>query len=174
MVEIERKWLLTNRPPINLKIFTKDECYEIIQYYLKEKNNNTTERIRHIKKQNKNIIENVYIYTKKTYIAGQIGQQEKEYLITKEAFDSYKKSAISIIQKKRYQKNIDNITWCLDIFSNINIILLEAEIVVDEHDAKNKEKWLLKQPVNKIFLKHIIKEVTNIKEFSNKKLAKKL
>lgn len=108
--EIERRFLVKNLP--NLENVEKKE---IVQYYL---NDNVT-RIRRINDD--------YILTQKS--GSGIIRTEIEYSISKDHFNSLKKSAIGYIMKTRYFIPLNDLTIELDIFEGElkGIIICEVE-----------------------------------------------
>jgi CYTH domain-containing protein len=168
-IEIERKWVL-KKNPVSLE-YEPHEVFSIVQFYLKSESDTITERVRSIRQLVNGEVLEKYIYTKKEFIPGQVGQPEEEKEISESEFDKLRKNATGIIQKDRYRRKIGEITWFVDVFNNINLVLLEGEIVARETEAKEKEEWLMKQPIDEMFSDLVIMEVTGMREFSNSRLS---
>lgn len=164
-IEIERKFLLRRKP----RIFNSEEydLAEISQQYLNNDNPNITERIRSI--HGKDITK--YIHTKKTSIEDSIGDFEDENEITFEKFCKLETETHSYITKDRYTLVIGRITWCIDIYSNINLVMAEAEIISNEENLKEDEEYLMNIEIPDFITKELIIEVTGNRKFSNRSLA---
>lgn len=159
-LEIEKKYLLKNLPNVDF-----DDVLSISQYYIKREN--IWERYR--KSVNLKGEVKYYKTIKKKVRMGV--SNESEWYITEEDFNEqvsecYKPTSNSkFISKKRYIKYVeDGLKWEIDDFEDIKLIMAEIEIPDIEHFVFIPD-WLIG---------YKIKEVTNHKEFSNRRLAKKI
>lgn len=159
--EIERKFLLKNLPKVKY-----DDIQLIYQYYL-ENDGDKTDRIRKVSSDDKII----YLRTRKLKVSS-LANEEEEFEITHEEYEALKKLSVSKIIKKRHVIKYGEYKWEIDLFTNIDLILCELEIVTSSKD--NLEK--ISEEINKIeipeFIKrNLITEVTGQYEFSNISLS---
>lgn len=155
--EIERKFLLKNIP-----VFGKNKWtyLDIRQFYFMING----ERIRYRESIDENN-KTTYYYTKKKFISAGIND-ELEYEITKREFWKTFKSSKnkSIIEKTRFIYKYKGFKFEIDKYVDMKLVVMEVEL-------KNIKQ---KIPFPPFIKKEIIVEVTNIKEFGNFNLSKKL
>lgn len=166
-IETERRFLLKSLP-CGLS-GGKDTAFYIHQYYLTDKDDEKTERVRHSCEEdwltgmmgNKH----VYTHTVKERVSD-MSATEVEREITSEEFNELRKNAKRMIQKRRLIYKRDGVTWEIDDYDYNGDMLLLAEVELPSEDFDLKiPKWL-----DDI----IIMEVTGMKQFSNSNLADEL
>ncbi len=154
-LEIERKFLLKRMP----KPMFYDRALEITQYYLPKDEGGYTVRIRET-------IGNgtrTYHLTKKKYINPTVNE-EIEKQIGGGEFNHLKKKALTMLSKKRYLYTIDNLTWEIDEFNGMRLIIAEIELPSEDYNLKMPE----------VITDVLIKEVSGIKEFYNQELSEEV
>jgi len=153
MLEIERKFLLRRIPELKF-----DSLQFIKQLYIWNNHMKEFERYRKVTSD----FGINYFYTFKTRISHGI-QEEFEHEIDKKEFDKVLKSKKydKIITKKRMIFKDGEITWEIDDFENVKLIVAEVELP--------KETYRLKIP--KQIKNEMIIEVTGMTEFFNDNLA---
>tara|TARA_R110000772_G_scaffold20466_5_gene56933 strand:+ start:92829 stop:93323 length:495 start_codon:yes stop_codon:yes gene_type:complete len=158
--EIERKFLLKNLPEVKY-----DKILLIYQYYL-EDDGDWTDRIRKISSSDGII----YLRTRKLKVS-RLANEEDEIEITIEEYEEIKKSAVSKVIKKRHVINYGDYKWEVDLFTNINIILCELEIVTtkDKLDEMTDKLSNIEMPL--FIQRNLITEVSDMTNFSNKSLS---
>ena len=158
--EIERKFLLKNLPDVKY-----DKTYLIYQYYL-EDDGDWTDRIRKISSSD----EIVYLRTRKLKVS-KLANEEDEFEITIEEYEELKKSSISKVVKKRHLINYGDYKWEVDVFTNINLILCELEIVTTKDKLDEMTEKLSNMELPLFIKRNLITEVSDMRKFSNKSLS---
>jgi len=158
-IETERKWILRKDtkliqiPDITYHIFQK---YAVNGWRYREQSEISGFSIR-------NGIDTyhdpIYYKTKKTPV-GKGANEEEEYEITKEEFDSCG-SIKSSISKFRHVYKIGELKFEVDVFNGIHLVILEVELISLEQNFD----------MPKFLQDLIIYEVTGIKEFNNSSLS---
>jgi len=151
-LEIERKFLLKKLP----KDMFYDQALEITQYYLPNDKDGYTVRIRVQTRGDKK----VFFLTKKKYI-NPTTNEEIETTISSSEFKELKESAITVINKVRYLHEIDGLTWEIDSFVGLTIIIAEIELPSEDFQLE------IPQTISDV----TIMEVSGIKPFYNKELS---
>ena len=125
-LEIERKYLLKYNP-LNLGEF--DNLLRITQLYLPKDENGYTVRYRYVTDTNDNVR---YIKTLKKYVTD-FTREEIETDITKGEYEEAEKKAVSEISKLRYELIDGDLTWQIDNFINIKMVVAEVELPSENH-----------------------------------------
>jgi CYTH domain-containing protein len=154
-LEIERKFLLKRMP----KPMFYDRALEITQYYLPKDEDGYTVRIRETVG-NGTI---VYHLTKKKCINPMVNE-EIEKRIDGDEFNHLKKKALTVLSKKRYLYTIDDLTWEIDEFNGMHLIIAEIELPSEDYNLV----------VPKVIEGVLIKEVSGTKEFYNQQLSEEV
>jgi CYTH domain-containing protein len=149
-LEIERRFLLKKIPKVEFNTATV-----IRQGYMTEKDNGKTERARVTED-----YKTEYFYTPKTPITN-MSAREWEEEISEEKFKEYEANFLREIRKVRYYKSDNDLTWEIDEYDDISLVIAEIELPSEDYDLQIPE-WL--EP-------YIIMEITEFKEFSNSNLA---
>jgi CYTH domain-containing protein len=159
-LEIERKFLLKSVPDIN-----PSEIIKIEQFYYKN-SSGIWERAR---SWDSDVNDTKYIHTVKKSVSKGVNLED-EYFMTKDEFNKFKKHCLTVaeyrhISKERWIYPDGNLYWEVDVFnSGYNLIIAEIEIPIKSYKLNIpdfiKEKMLL--------------EVTEMKQFSNRSLSKKI
>jgi CYTH domain-containing protein len=153
-LEIERKYLLKYNP-LNLGEF--DNLLRITQLYLPKDENGYTVRYRYVTDTNDNVR---YIKTLKKYVTD-FTREEIETDITKGEYEEAEKKAVSEISKLRYELIDGDLTWQIDNFINIKMVVAEVELPSENHTFDIPEH----------IENAIVAEVTGVEGFSNESLA---
>ena len=153
-LEIERKYLLKYNP-LNLGEF--DNLLRITQLYLPKDENGYTVRYRYVTDTNDNVR---YIKTLKKYVTD-FTREEIETDITKGEYEEAEKKAVSEISKLRYELIDGDLTWQIDSFVNIKMVLAEVKLP--------SESLIFDIPEH--IENAIVAEVTGVEGFSNESLA---
>jgi CYTH domain-containing protein len=155
-VEIERKIILKYVPDIEY-----DEILDITQYYIKKK---VWERFRKSVNQDGDI---TYVKTiKKTLRAGaslenedEISEEEYERMVTMCKSGDFQSRVISKLRHIKYVE--DDLKWEIDEFKDVTLVIAEIEIPTDDYEIKYPD-----------YIKGtFIKDVTDWKEFNNRRMA---
>jgi len=164
-VELERKFLLKSLPNVDGWEFKK------VHHYYDEKGIRFTQ--------------DTYNNGKSTYrmcIKQDTGQMvarfEEETILNKASFLSVvfnQTTKFKTVRKERYEKTINDIEVCIDVFKNINIVMMEIEKVLDdiEYFELCEKGYDLNTvlPFPEQFKDYLIMEVTHFPEFRNPNLA---
>lgn len=153
--EVERRWLLKAMPDL----MTGVPMTSIAQYYVKE--GDEVVRYRSTIKWGDPEAEPIYYRTTKVKL-GEGEWEETEGVITEEEFNSVglTKDTPRILKSRHYIED-NGLTWELDNFLDMNVVILEVELDDINQDIEIPE----------VFKKYIIMEITGIDEFQNLKLA---
>lgn len=153
-LEIEKKWVIDkDKIPYDL---SKADCFEIKQTYI----NYTPEiRVREIK--NNGVV--WYMMAIKRYVNDDaLTREESDFYITQKEYEStVGKGLDNTIYKKRYQFEVDGLTYAVDIFEGDLEGLAYLEIEFESEELANSFEtpdW-------------IIKDVTNDRRYKNQELA---
>lgn len=156
-LEIERKFLLKRHPHKGLSE-SPDDLVEIQQYYFKNEKG-IWERVRRAHYKESDSI--TYLHTIKRSISPGV-KEEIESEISQEDFFKYLDKCDRGIFKDRYIFNIENgLFWEVDYFHQIDITIAEIELPDIKHKFTTPE----------FIESEILLEVTDIKSFSNRRLA---
>lgn len=153
-LEIEKKWVIDkDKIPYDL---SKADCFEIKQTYI---NYAPEIRVREIK--NNGVI--WYMMAIKRYVNDEaLTREESDFYITKEEYEhTVVKGLDNTIYKKRYQFDVEGLTYAVDIFEGNLEGLAYLEIEFESEELSNSFEtpdW-------------IIKDVTNDRRFKNQELA---
>ena len=158
--EIERKFLLKILP--NVKY---NKTYSIYQYYL-EDDGDWTDRIRKVSSSDAII----YLRTRKLKVS-RLANEEDEFEITREEYEELKKSCVSKVIKKRHVINYGDYKWEVDVFSNINLILCELEMVTTKDKLDEMTEKIANMELPLFIQRNLIIEVSDMTNFSNKSLS---
>lgn len=158
--EVERKFLLKCLPDIKYK-----KIILIHQYYL-ENEDAFSDRVRKTEDGEKI----TYFRTQK-YRKSERAQEEVEDEISEKEFKKLRKTAHSEIIKYRHIIEDNNYTWEIDSFDNIDLVIGEIEIVTDDDHLESVIKEINGFPTPTFISKNLIMEVSDLKPFSNKRLA---
>ncbi|CAG7580208.1 MAG: putative phosphatase [uncultured marine phage] len=161
-IEIERKIILKGVPDIEY-----DQVLNITQYYFKNEEG-IWERFRRSEDQNGEV---TYIKTIKTTISKGISNEDED-IISKDDYKNAKSLCKSgeyesrRISKIRHVKYVDgtDLKWEIDEFTDINITIAEIEIPTLDFEVDFPD----------YITDVMIKEVTGIKEFNNRRMAEVL
>tara|TARA_R110000868_G_scaffold115997_5_gene309345 strand:+ start:418 stop:903 length:486 start_codon:yes stop_codon:yes gene_type:complete len=153
-LEIERKYLLKYNP-LNLGVF--DNLLQITQLYLPKDENGYTVRYRYVTDTNDNVR---YVKTLKKYVTD-FTREEIETDVTKGEYEEAETKAVSEIAKLRYELIDGDLTWQIDSFVNIKMVLAEVELPSEKHVFEIPEH----------IENAIVAEVTGVEGFSNESLA---
>ncbi len=160
-LEIERKYLLKYNP-LNLGGF--DNLLQITQLYLPKDENGYSVRYRYVTDTNAFVSDtndNVrYIKTLKKYVTD-FTREEIETEVTKVEYEEAEKIAVSEISKLRYELIDGDLTWQIDNFVNIKMVVAEVELPSENHTFDIPEH----------IENAIVAEVTGVEGFSNESLA---
>lgn len=151
VIEIERKWVLKRVPSLKW-----DKVIYIYQYY-------TEDGFRYRSERNTSTNITEYFKIKKTVI-GHGTNEEELYSCSLEEFNEKVLNNKKFISKIRHVKNYKDYNLEVDMFTNINLTLMEIELPTID--------FLIKLP--KEVEKVIIDEVTGNLAYNNKKLAEGL
>lgn len=157
-VEIERKIILKNVPNIEY-----DEILNITQYYLKN-SDGIWERFRKTKDHNDIT---TYVRTIKTplrkgaSLEDEIEISKEDYIRSKKMCKSGEFESRRISKVRHVIYTDDNLKWEIDEFDNIKLVIAEIEIPTDDYEVVFPQ----------YIIDNIIKEVTGIKEFNNRKMS---
>lgn len=162
--EIERKFLLKKLPELKY-----EKVIEVEQYYIDTNESGLTKRVRSSKLNG----EVKYYYTEKKFIQtdSTSTNEEIEYEITEEKFEELKKESNSYITKKRHVISDGQRNWEIDLFTNIYLIMAEVEFLATEDNMDKVSKEVKNYQVPNFIAENLIKEVSESKKFSNKRLA---
>jgi CYTH domain-containing protein len=150
-LEFERKFLLVRKPLVRA-----DSIYKIEQHYYDDV------RIRRIRFDNDPHKDKFYHTIKRNIKPGVNFEDEKE--IQRVEFYKYLQNSKSYIAKDRHNYYIGDLKWEIDVFRDINLIIAEVELP--------REDYKLEIPN---FIKDLmVMEVTEFKDFSNKRLSRKV
>lgn len=155
MIEIERRFLLKQLPK------GLGDYKEISQKYFN--NNGVYERIRRIHFPNIKYNHFNYEHIIKTNISPGINNEEHR-VIDSNLFHEINKRCTKEINKRRYLYRIGNLTWEVDHFFTMNLVIAEVEL-----EDLNQELM-----IPKIIQNEIIMEVTEFPQFSNFNLAESI
>ena len=153
-LEIEKKWVIDkDKIPYDL---SKADCFEITQTYI---NYAPEIRVREIKSNGMTW----YMMAIKRYVNEEaLTREESDFYITKEEYEhTVVKGLDNTIYKKRYQFDVDGLTYAVDIFEGNLDGLAYLEIEFESEELANSFEtpdW-------------IIKNVTNDRRFKNQELA---
>lgn len=153
-LEIEKKWVIDkDKIPYDL---SKADCFEITQTYI---NYAPEIRVREIKSNGMTW----HMMAIKRYVNEEaLTREESDFYITKEEYENtVGKGLDSTIYKKRYQFDVDGLTYAVDIFEGELEGLAYLEIEFESEELANSFEtpdW-------------IIKDVTNDRRFKNQQLA---
>jgi CYTH domain-containing protein len=164
MLEIERKFLLKEVPHVEY-----DDILNISQYYIRE--DNIWVRFRKIESKMTSDIK--YIKTIKKTVKPGVSDEE-EWDLDKETYEAMVKKCFSALSESRYIKKTRHIKkfqiegidlkWEIDEFSDISLVMAEVEIP-EEDFFVYLPNWMIG---------YKIMEVSNFKEFSNRRLARRI
>ncbi len=147
-IEYERKFLLLKKP-----VLKADVVYRVEQHYFGD------ERIRRKSQEGK---EDIFYHTIKKSIRPGVNSEDEKKISIQEYYNLLENSR-SFIIKHRHCYFIGGLTWEIDVFEDMNLVVAEVEYP--------KEDYKLKIPR---FIEDVtIMEVTNFREFSNKNISKK-
>jgi|AntRauTorckE6833_2_1112554.scaffolds.fasta_scaffold06085_3 CYTH domain-containing protein len=153
-LEIERKIILKRLPDIGY-----DDIIKIDQYYFKNENNEWEryrkskigDKIQYFKTIKKGLREGVCM--------------EDESNISKKEFKKNVKKCDRKISKTRHIKKVENdLFWEVDVFNDMTLIMAEIEIPSEDYEVTYPQ-WIED---------NIISDVTNIREFSNRRMSEKI
>lgn len=152
-LEIERKYILKNVP----QKISWDRVISIKQYY-----------ITHFKMQYRLRVvsengEKEYFQTTKEFVSPGVNFED-EITITRKEFQRLLRPKISFLEKTRYIKKVGKLKWEVDEYKDMKLVTAEIELPDLAHPFHTPN----------FIKKELITEVTAIKEFSNKNLAKKI
>ena len=153
-LEIEKKWVIDkDKIPYDL---SKADCFEIVQTYI---NYLPEIRVRQITYKGNTW----YMMALKRWVnKDALTREESDFYITKEEYENtVGKGLDSTIYKKRYQFDVDGLTYAVDIFEGEleGLAYLEIEFESEElANAFETPDW-------------VIKDVTNDRRFKNQELA---
>ena len=150
-LEIERKFLLLKKPSLKA-----DTVYRVEQHYCGD------ERIRRKSREGE---DDVFYHTIKKNIRPGVNSEDEKKISRDEYYSLLEKSKSHIVKYRHYYF-IGKYTFEVDIFEDINLVVMEVEF------KDEKESETFKMP--KFFEHLVLKEVTDIREFSNKNISKKL
>jgi len=151
-LEIERKFLLKKTP----EGMFFDMRSDIVQYYLPQDENGYTVRVREAEQHGTK----KYFLTKKKYISPTVNE-EIEKQIDGAEFHYHRKKALTVLSKVRYFHTIDGLTWEVDVFNGMDLIIAEIELESEDY----------KLEIPEVITDVLIKEVSGIKEFYNQQLS---
>ena len=153
-LEIEKKWVVDkDKIPYDL---SKADCFDIVQTYI---NYLPEIRVRQITHKG----HTWYMMALKRWVnSDALVREESDFYITKEEYENtVGKGLDSTIYKKRYQFDVDGLTYAVDIFEGDLDGLAYLEIEFESEELANSFEtpdW-------------IIKDVTNDRRFKNQELA---
>ena len=153
-LEIEKKWVIDkDKIPYDL---SKADCFDIVQTYI---NYLPEIRVRQITHKG----HTWYMMALKRWVnSDALVREESDFYITKEEYENtVGKGLDSTIYKKRYQFDVDGLTYAVDIFEGDLDGLAYLEIEFESEELANSFEtpdW-------------IIKDVTNDRRFKNQELA---
>jgi len=150
-LEFERKFLLLKKP-----VLKADVVYRVEQHYFGD------ERIRRKSEEGK---EDIFYHTVKKNLRPGVNS-ENERKISRDEYYNFLEKSKSFIIKDRHCYFIGDNIFEVDVFKDVDLVVLEVE-------SKN-EKEVEKIKIPKFLKNLIITEVTDIREFSNKNISKKL
>lgn len=151
VIEIERKWVLKRVPALKW-----DKVIYIYQYY-------TEDGFRYRSERNTTTNITEYFKIKKTVI-GHGTNEEELYPCSLEEFNEKVLNNKKFISKIRHVKNYKDYNLEVDMFTNINLTLMEIELPTIDFPVK------LPKEVEKV----IIDEVTGNLAYNNRNLAEGL
>lgn len=172
--EKERKFLLKSYPDIlNVEGFWDAETIrsKINQYYLEDESRIRKETI-HDKENGtyRNLrVEFTHTFKEETSEVNTRKEITKE-IDLKEFSELQKQYAVSEIRKQRETVKFDTYNLVIDSFININLVLMEIEVIPEEHG----EDGLYSIGVPDRIAPDVIMEVSPFGEFKNKNLAVRL
>lgn len=149
-LEIERKFLLKNIPD-----GAPFDSIVIDQYYLPKDEDGYTVRIR--KSHGSDI---TYWLTKKKFISPTVNE-EIEKQIDGDEFIYHQSKALTKLSKTRFLYSIDGLTWEVDCFYGMQLIIAEVELESEDYELE----------IPDVISSRLIKEVSGIKEFYNQSLS---
>ena len=157
--EIERKFICKEVPE---EFKSSSEVYFIQQYYLNDIRVRSTKYITY---------HQFYHETVKTQVAPGVFQ-EIETEITEQEMDNFMKlNPTHVIEKTRYTTEFRGFNISYDVYDDIKLIIMEIELIsLGEYKLAKQKLDKINPSVNT----NIIYEVTGIKEFSNRSLAKEI
>ena len=153
-LEIEKKWVIDkDKIPYDL---SKADCFDIVQTYI---NYLPEIRVRQITYKG----DTWYMMALKRWVnSDALVREESDFYITKEEYENtVGKGLDNTIYKKRYQFEVDDLTYAVDIFEGELEGLAYLEIEFESEELANSFEtpdW-------------IIKDVTNDRRFKNQQLA---
>lgn len=161
-LEIERKFLLRQLPDISW-----NDILSVDQFYLKNPKN-YWDRYRKLESKINNKI--FYQHTIKKTVSKGISSEE-ETLMTREVFEKNVALCFSSNKEAKYLSKIrhifiiDDLKWEVDLFLNQTGLII-AEIEIPKLDYPLELPNFIKE--------NMIMEVTNLKQFSNRSIAKNI
>lgn len=164
-IEYERKFLLTGIP---LEAERNWSLYQIYQHYI----DNDGDVVRYREQKPHDSSDITYVRTKKTYVDG--FTTEEEYEISKTDFDNALRSPnkIGSIFKHRYTMEIDGLTWDIDNYMTVGLVICECEVLLSSSLDENKKLVDNADILMPKFVKDkLLMELTNDKRFSARNLA---
>ena len=160
--EVERKFLMKRVPNLEFQ-----SVLNIEQYYLPD-DGEWTDRVRRVQDIKKDSTE--YVRTRKLKV-GDLINEEDEFKITEDEFNSLKNISVSLVEKVRYITNIDGNKWEFDMFVNLCLILAESEFVFTGDISDLKIDKIENMEIPEVIKNDVILESTNIPELSNKSIS---
>ena len=154
-LEIERKFLLKKTP----KGMFFDMRSDITQYYLPQDEDGYTVRVREAERDGTR----QYYLTKKKYISPTVNE-EIEKQIDGAQFHYLKEKVLTVLSKVRYNHTIGDLTWEVDVFEGMSLIIAEVELPSEDYELE------IPDVINDV----LIKEVSGIKEFYNQSLSEEV
>lgn len=157
-LEIEKKYLFKKLPNIGY-----DEIYKITQYYWNNPETGIWERWRKRVNSNKDV---EYFYTVKNFVNvdSRLVAEEFEEVISEADFKEQISKCTLKLDKVRYVWNDGSLTWEIDKFKNMDLVVGEVELPNVEYEVVIPTK----------LSKYLLIDVTEYKEFSSRRLSKKI
>ncbi len=157
-LEIERKFLLKQLPDVEF-----ENSKKIIQCYVWSKKKNGYDRYR--ESIDVKTMKAKYFHTFKNRLKAGV-QEEYEEEITEKKFYKYfnDENHDLYIEKDRHIYTKKGLTWEIDVFQDMSLIIAEIELPEENYDLKIPKK------INK----EVIMEVTEFPQFYNSNLAFKV
>jgi CYTH domain-containing protein len=150
-LEFEHKFLLVRKPLVRA-----DSVYQIEQHYYDDVR---VRRIRFDEDPHKD----KFYHTVKRNISPGVNFEDEHEISRKEFYKHIQKSE-TYIAKDRYNYYVGDLKWEIDVFKDIRLIVAEIELPKGDY----------KYEVPKFIKDLTIMDVTNHKEFSNKRLSRKV
>ena len=150
-LEFERKFLLLKKP-----VLKADSIERIEQHYFGD------DRIRRKSIEGE---EDTFYHTIKKNLKPGVNSEDERKITRDEYYELLERSKYFVLKNRHYYY-IGSFCWEIDVFQNANLVIAEIECPSEEELNNIK--------IPKFLDKLILKEITSIKEFSSKNIAKKL